>query len=129
MDTYAKILIRVLLDFAVGIVLENCWATPNDDPNDFLSYDILISGCPADLLDVEEGILKVLSNGQSSDSGFSIESFQFQADDSLIKQLYFHCDVQLCSENCEPSCNARKRRSNVASTVKMKLGPIHFGYP
>ena len=112
----------------MNTILENCWATPDDDPNNALSYDIFIGGCPADLLDVQDGILEVLSNGQSSVSGFSIDSFQFQADDSLVKELYFHCDVELCTENCEPSCNARKRRSGAPSTVNLNVGPIHLGH-
>ena len=83
-------------------------------------------GCPADRQDVQDGIMSIIGNGDSSTAGFSINSFKFAYDDS---ELYFHCNVELCTENCEASCLTRRRKrrdgNDDESEVCITLGPVN----
>ena len=107
-----------------NVLLENCWATPGLTGSD-LRYDIITEGCAADRQDVTDGILEIVSNGINSTGAFSIDSFQFS--DETNSELYFHCDVTICTDTCEPVCLTRRRRRDEATgdEICIEIGPIN----
>jgi len=104
--------------------LNNCWATPDNNPDNPIRYPFIEDFCGLDTELYEYETLDVLANGVSTSARFAIDSFIFDAaEDSSV---YFHCEVRLCDsdmENCIPDCSAdsssRKRRSaeNSSSAV------------
>ena len=74
-------------------VLEKCWATHSEDPDDSVSYVFLDDYCGDEAeLNVYES-LKVYANGESSSSRFGIESFTFSDDED--GGIFLHCNVRL----------------------------------
>ncbi|XP_058261506.1 alpha-tectorin-like [Hemibagrus wyckioides] len=94
----------------IGLVLDNCWATPVSQMNYSVRWDLIIRECP----NPADGTVAVLQNGISTSSRFSFRMFTFTG---FSSKIYLHCQVHLClqgSGNCAQSCNgrlSRKRRS------------------
>ncbi|KAL6474924.1 hypothetical protein MHYP_G00159640 [Metynnis hypsauchen] len=113
-DTNQQIFVAVEVDGVdngqISNVLERCWATPSDDINQKIRWDLIISGCP----NPRDGTVEVLQNGNSTSARFSFKMFTFT---SISDRIYLHCEVHLCLHNlgsCVQSCNPgnrRKRRS------------------
>jgi hypothetical protein len=118
--------VAALLNDAGAFVtsLETCWATPSDDPEDTTKYEFIVNGCPDANEDSET--LSIISNGQAAAASFSLASFQFN--DDANAQIYIHCQIHVCdpnAEQCEPQCNARKRRgADEKQLVQNTVGPI-----
>ena len=72
-------------------VLEKCWATHSEDPDDPVSYVFLDNYCGDEAeLNVYES-LKIYANGEASSSRFGIESFTFSDDED--GGIFLHCNV------------------------------------
>jgi hypothetical protein len=105
-------------DTGYQIVAQNCWMTPDNDPNNAIKYDILLNGCanPDDVANIV-----VIENGVSGQSRFSFASFQFTGQD-VTAPMYGHCAIHICdpsTETCAPDCSARKRRDATSETEQV----------
>ncbi|XP_026803679.1 alpha-tectorin [Pangasianodon hypophthalmus] len=94
----------------IALVLDKCWATPVNQMDYYIRWDLIIDECP----NPADGTVVVFQNGMSTSSRFSFRMFTFT---SFNSNIYLHCQVHLCllgSDNCAPSCNGelgRRRRS------------------
>ncbi|XP_036893195.1 zona pellucida sperm-binding protein 4 [Sturnira hondurensis] len=120
---YVEVSIRHRTDPDLGLLLRQCWATPNPDPLHQLQWALLVRGCPytgdnyqTQLIPVQEAAsLPFPSHYQR----FSISTFSFV--DSVARRalkgpVYLHCSVSICRPSGVPSCEAcpaaRRRRSS-----------------
>ncbi|KAI5102910.1 pancreatic secretory granule membrane major glycoprotein GP2-like [Silurus meridionalis] len=79
-----------------ALVLGNCWATPVNQIDHSVRWDLIVNECPHPT----DGMVTMLQNGVSSSSRFSIKMFTFT---SFPTNIYLHCQVHLCqldSGNC-----------------------------
>ncbi|XP_036427675.1 pancreatic secretory granule membrane major glycoprotein GP2-like [Colossoma macropomum] len=95
----------------ISTVLDHCWATPSDEINSTIRWDLIINDCP----NPRDGTVQVLQNGVSTSARFSFRMFTFT---SVSDKVYLHCEVHLCLKNkgsCVQSCNpgARRRRRSL----------------
>ncbi|KAI5619705.1 hypothetical protein C0J50_20804, partial [Silurus asotus] len=80
----------------IALVLGNCWATPVNQIDHSVRWDLIVNECPHPT----DGTVTMLQNGVSSSSRFSIRMFTFT---SFPTNIYLHCQVHLCkldSGNC-----------------------------
>ncbi|KAL7869989.1 hypothetical protein AOLI_G00139770 [Acnodon oligacanthus] len=73
-------------------VLDNCWATPYNDPNSYMRWDLITEECP----NPKDGTVQLLLNGHSISSHFSFRMFTFTG---LSNSFHLHCRVHLCWVN------------------------------
>ncbi|XP_073800024.1 pancreatic secretory granule membrane major glycoprotein GP2-like isoform X1 [Danio rerio] len=106
-----------------ALVMDTCWATPVNDPDSSLRWDLIAHECP----NPADETVDLLQNGVSMSSRFSFRMFVFNANSS---RLYLHCAVHLCllsSNHCTPSCNSerRERRSlELQDSTSISMGPL-----
>ncbi|XP_073722620.1 uromodulin-like [Misgurnus anguillicaudatus] len=105
-------------------VIDTCWATPVNDPDYSLRWDLITGECP----NPHDNTVKILQNGNSTSSRFSFRMFVFSADST---KLYLHCAVHLClaNNNCTTSCvsgyQRRARRSlDFQDSSSISMGPL-----
>ncbi|KAK2876066.1 hypothetical protein Q8A67_020162 [Cirrhinus molitorella] len=108
-----------------ALVMDRCWATPVNDPDYSLHWDLIINECP----NPNDDTVELLQNGVSTSSRFSFRMFIFTANST---KLYLHCAVHLClqsSNSCSRDCNSehhwRKRRSlDFHDSASISMGPL-----
>ncbi|XP_047673815.1 alpha-tectorin-like [Tachysurus fulvidraco] len=94
----------------IALVLDNCWATPVNQTDYSVRWDLIINECP----NLNDNTVAVLQNGDSTSSHFSFRMFTFTG---FSSKIYLHCQVHLCLQttgNCALSCplkSSRRRRS------------------
>ncbi|KAK1161717.1 hypothetical protein AOXY_G19342 [Acipenser oxyrinchus oxyrinchus] len=109
----------------IRLFVESCRATPHDNPNDPIYYDIITNGCSKDKT------TKVYS-GSLKEFKFGLQAFSFIGD---YEQVYISCTVILCSagdpktrcaQGCTNTSSARRRRSLVSETQRHSIsqGPL-----
>ncbi|KAL1249533.1 hypothetical protein QQF64_020538 [Cirrhinus molitorella] len=90
----------------IATVLDNCWATPVNDIDYQIRWNLIVRECP----NPEDGTVEVLRNGIDTSSRFSFRMFTFtRASD----QIFLHCQMHLClvqNGRCAQSCNPGQRR-------------------
>ncbi|XP_050951857.1 alpha-tectorin [Labeo rohita] len=95
----------------IAAVLDNCWATPVNDSDFQIRWNLIVRECP----NPEDGTVEVLQNGIDTTSRFSFRMFTFtRASD----RIFLHCQVHLClvqngrcAQSCHPGNRRRRRRS------------------
>ncbi|XP_067226364.1 uncharacterized protein [Chanodichthys erythropterus] len=108
-----------------ALVMDTCWATPVNDPDYSLRWDLIVSECP----NPNDETLKLLQNGVSTSSRFSFGMFIFTANST---KLYLHCAVHLCllsSNRCSMDCDSghqgREGRSlDFHDSASISMGPL-----
>ncbi|XP_059387418.1 LOW QUALITY PROTEIN: alpha-tectorin-like [Carassius carassius] len=108
-----------------ALVMDTCWATPVNDPDYSLRWDLILTECP----NPNDDTVELLQNGVSTSSRFSFRMFIFTANST---KLYLHCAVHLCllsSNRCSTDCNSehhwRERRSlDFHDSASISLGPL-----
>ncbi|XP_057213803.1 alpha-tectorin-like [Triplophysa rosa] len=106
-------------------VIDTCWATPVNDPDYSLRWDLITGECP----NTHDSSVKLLQNGVSSSSRFSFRTFSFS---SNFTKVYLHCSVHLClkathncTAHCYPGCRQRVGRSlDFHDTASISMGPL-----
>ncbi|KAG7325399.1 hypothetical protein KOW79_011715 [Hemibagrus wyckioides] len=94
----------------IALVLDNCWATPVNQTDYSVRWDLIVNECP----NPNDGTVSVLQNGVSTSSHFSFRMFTFT---DFSTKIYLHCQVHLCLQktgNCALNCPlelTRRRRS------------------
>ncbi|KAI2650042.1 Alpha-tectorin [Labeo rohita] len=82
----------------IAAVLDNCWATPVNDSDFQIRWNLIVRECP----NPEDGTVEVLQNGIDTTSRFSFRMFTFtRASD----RIFLHC------QSCHPGNRRRRRRS------------------
>uniref|UniRef100_A0A3B3VDX7 ZP domain-containing protein n=1 Tax=Poecilia latipinna TaxID=48699 RepID=A0A3B3VDX7_9TELE len=112
-------------------VLDSCWATPVNQANYPVRWDLITSLCP----NPEDGTVEVIQNGVSTVSRFSFRMFTF----TNHTEIYLHCNVHLCllrNNNCTAvsfiHCylghHARFRRdASYHDSAALSIGPLVLG--
>ncbi|XP_043087122.1 pancreatic secretory granule membrane major glycoprotein GP2-like isoform X2 [Puntigrus tetrazona] len=108
-----------------ALVMDTCWATPVNDPDYSLRWDLIVRECP----NPNDDTVELLQNGVSTSSRFSFRMFIFTANST---KLYLHCAVHLCllsSNSCSKDCNSghqqRERRSlDFHDSASICMGPL-----
>lgn len=114
----------------VTLFVESCKATPDDNPDNSLSYDLITDGCKKD----ETLIVKTSSD---TTYNFEVQAFKFNGD---FDQVYITCSVMLCQKDsafsrCAQGCventkqaRRRRRRGLSKETVDHRItqGPFRF---
>lgn len=103
----------------IKLVINKCWATPTENPEDTSTYVFLMNSCSLNTH------TKVLTNGNSSTSRLSVQIFSFVS----LTVIYLHCKVQIClptkSYTCVPDCLQRSTRSVNALGIGFRsVGPL-----
>ncbi|XP_076857129.1 uncharacterized protein LOC143511023 isoform X17 [Brachyhypopomus gauderio] len=106
----------------IAIVLDRCWATPVNDMDYIVYWNLIINECP----NPEDGTVQVLQNGVSTSGHFSFRMFTFK---NISPYVFLHCQVHLClveSGECAQTCSGdsdRRRRRSVDfhDTVKISM--------
>ncbi|RXN17897.1 alpha-tectorin-like protein [Labeo rohita] len=95
----------------IATVLDNCWATPVNDIDYQIRWNLIIRECP----NPEDGTVEVLQNGIDTTSRFSFRVFTFTRPSD---QIFLHCQMHLClvqngrcAQSCNPGHRRRRRRS------------------
>ncbi|XP_067226363.1 uncharacterized protein [Chanodichthys erythropterus] len=108
-----------------ALVMDTCWATPVNDPDYSLRWDLIINECP----NPNDDTVELLQNGVSTSSRFSFRMFIFTANST---KLYLHCAVHLCllsSNRCSTDCDSghqwREGRSlDFHDSASISMGPL-----
>ena len=100
---------------SIDYKLTNCWATPNQDTENPLNFDLIENGCPA-----EDWIVYNLTQ-------FTFPFFAFV---SSPDQLYVHCEVLLCDSSsshrsCQPTSGCSTSRKRRSPTIESDLSTVH----
>ncbi|XP_053495358.1 pancreatic secretory granule membrane major glycoprotein GP2-like isoform X17 [Ictalurus furcatus] len=94
----------------IGLVLDSCWATPINQTDYSVHWDLISNECP----NPNDGTVAVLQNGVSTTSYFSFRMFTFTG---FSTKIYLHCQVHLClleTGSCAQPCPgdlSRRRRA------------------
>ncbi|XP_041832378.1 zona pellucida protein AX 1 [Melanotaenia boesemani] len=126
------------------LILENCWATRQEDRTSVPSWDIIVDSCenPDDKYATifHPVVMDDRVSVPSHIKRFSMKMFTFIQDDKVLQdEIYVHCDVVVCDQTspaegvCQGQCthSGRKpshkgeRRQSIGSThQKISSGPI-----
>ncbi|XP_071318951.1 alpha-tectorin-like isoform X2 [Trachinotus anak] len=109
----------------ISTILDSCWATPVNDANHPVRWDLISAECP----NPADGTVELVQNGVSTVSRFSFRMFTF----TNFSSIYLHCQVHLClltHNNCTAQCYPgyhRRVARDVSShdTASISLGPLH----
>ncbi|XP_051523541.1 alpha-tectorin-like [Myxocyprinus asiaticus] len=108
-----------------AVVIDTCWATPENDPHHHLRWDLIAGECP----NPNDDTVELLQNGVSTSSRFSFRMFVFTANSTKV---YLHCAVHLCllthsdcSAHCYPGYHQRVARSlDFHDSASISMGPL-----
>ncbi|KAI3377081.1 hypothetical protein L3Q82_000053 [Scortum barcoo] len=114
----------------VTLFVESCKATPDDNPENNLSYDLIKNGC------LKDETIRVYTSDQRS-FNFEVQAFKFTGN---YEQVYITCSVILCEpgspfSRCARGClndpSRRRRRGLSRETVGHYItqGPLQFVGP
>ncbi|XP_057213801.1 uncharacterized protein si:ch73-181m17.1 isoform X2 [Triplophysa rosa] len=124
-----KIFVEVRVDGVDGhrfaSVIDTCWATPANDPQSSLLWDLIVDECP----NPNDNTVELLQNGVSTSSRFSFRMFIFTA---YSTKVYLHCKIHLClltnntcSSQCQSGQHLRVGRSlDFHDTASISMGPL-----
>ncbi|KAL6474836.1 hypothetical protein MHYP_G00158760 [Metynnis hypsauchen] len=109
----------------IALLLDSCWATPVDDPDYYLRWDLIMRGCP----NPKDGTVQMVQNGISTSSRFTFRMFDFNKGTSKV---FLHCNIQLCllhSNNCAAQCKSgfhrRTRSMDFHDSASISIGPVN----
>nr|XP_006005257.1 PREDICTED: zona pellucida sperm-binding protein 4-like isoform X1 [Latimeria chalumnae] len=116
--------VRILgrTDPSLVLMLKRCWATPNQELHNNVSWSILEDGCPFAGDNYQTVLHKVtMSSGlqfPSHHKRFEVKTFVFMEESGahpLSGEIYFHCSAVVCQpsawESCMTACEPRRKRS------------------
>ncbi|KAM7014993.1 uncharacterized protein LKV04_013139 [Tautogolabrus adspersus] len=112
----------------VQVFVESCKATPDDNPDNSLSYNLIQNGCNKD------ETLKVQQSDDPTSFNFEVQAFKFTGN---YDQVYITCSVILCetgspfsrcAQGCLKESSRRRKRALGKETVSHSItqGPLRF---
>uniref|UniRef100_A0AAR2JS77 Alpha-tectorin-like n=1 Tax=Pygocentrus nattereri TaxID=42514 RepID=A0AAR2JS77_PYGNA len=93
---YVEVNVQGVDSRQISTVIDSCWATPVNDRNYAVRWDLIINKCP----NPNDISVEVLQNGVSTTARFSLKMFAFRRENSRV---YLHCAIHLCllrDNNC-----------------------------
>ncbi|KAI4899396.1 hypothetical protein NFI96_017007, partial [Prochilodus magdalenae] len=93
---YVEVTVQGVDGRQIATVIDSCWATPVNDQNYAVRWDLIINKCP----NPEDDTVDILQNGVSTNSRFSFRMFTFSDNYSKV---FLHCAIHLCllqNNNC-----------------------------
>ncbi|XP_052583326.1 zona pellucida sperm-binding protein 4 [Peromyscus californicus insignis] len=138
---YVEVSILHRTDPSLGLLLEQCWATPGPKPFHQPQWPILVKGCPyaGDNYQTKRiAVQKASRPFPSHHQRFSISTFSFTSaireKQTFGGQVYLHCSALVCQPAGTPSCmvicpaSRRRRKSelhfeNNTASISSK-GPV-----
>ncbi|XP_050921409.1 zona pellucida sperm-binding protein 4 isoform X2 [Lates calcarifer] len=111
---YVEVFVLKHEDADLTLLLEDCWATPTEDPHDPQRWDLLVKGCPFTGDSHRTVVLPVVSSKElthpSLHKWFVVKLFSFVKSPTSENQIYFHCDIEICKgPDCLQSCSNGRR--------------------
>jgi len=111
----------------VRLFVESCKATPDDNPENALSYDLIKNGC------VQDETMIIFPSNRTS-FNFGVQAFKFT---SNYEQVFITCSVIMCeadspfsrcAQGCQQNAARRRRRDLKRETVGHYItqGPLQF---
>lgn len=99
-------------DPQLELILENCWATNQEDRTSLPSWDIIVDGCENRDDSYVTIFHPVVSDASvlvpSHVKRFSMKMFTFTKDEEVLKdQIYVHCDAVICDTNSQADGSCR----------------------
>ncbi|XP_042343267.1 zona pellucida sperm-binding protein 4-like [Plectropomus leopardus] len=112
---YVEVFVLKHEDNNVVLLLDDCWATPTENPRDPQRWNLLVKGCPFSGDSHTTVVLPVASSKEmkypSLHKWFVIKMFSFVKSSKSENQVYFHCDVEICKgPHCIQSCSSGRRK-------------------
>ncbi|XP_024862541.2 zona pellucida sperm-binding protein 4 isoform X2 [Kryptolebias marmoratus] len=104
------------------LLLEDCWATPTEDPHDPQRWNLIVKGCPSTGDSQRTVLLPVSSKEKSNPSHhkwFVVKLFSFVKSPASKNQVYFHCNIEICKG---PDCFQHCRNGILCHVTRS--GPI-----
>ncbi|XP_043093098.1 deleted in malignant brain tumors 1 protein-like isoform X3 [Puntigrus tetrazona] len=106
-------------------VIDKCWATPENDPQHSVHWDLISGECPSP----NDETVQLLQNGVSVSSHFSFRMFVFSANSTKV---YLHCTVYLClltRNHCLTQCDSgshwrESRSAEFHDSASLSMGPL-----
>ncbi|XP_071351789.1 zona pellucida sperm-binding protein 4-like isoform X3 [Trachinotus anak] len=119
---YVEVFLLKHEDKDLVLLLEDCWATPTEDPYDPQRWNLLVKGCPFTGDSHRTAVLPVVSNKElkypSLHKWFMVKLFSFVKPSTFETQAYFHCDVEICKgPDCLHSCSNGGRKLRRITSV------------
>uniref|UniRef100_A0A3B1K2F3 ZP domain-containing protein n=1 Tax=Astyanax mexicanus TaxID=7994 RepID=A0A3B1K2F3_ASTMX len=93
---YVGVFVQGVDSRQIATVIDSCWATPENDQNHAVRWDLITNRCP----NPEDTTVEVLQNGVSTTGRFSFRMFAFNGD---YQKVFLHCSIHLCilkGNNC-----------------------------
>ncbi|MED6273652.1 hypothetical protein CHARACLAT_008671, partial [Characodon lateralis] len=98
-------------------LLEDCWATPTEDPQDPQRWNLLVKGCPFAGDSHTTFVLPVSVKetvNPSLHKWFVVKLFSFVKPPKFENQVYFHCNIEICKgPNCLQNCTGTVNKKRV----------------
>uniref|UniRef100_A0A3B4UF17 ZP domain-containing protein n=1 Tax=Seriola dumerili TaxID=41447 RepID=A0A3B4UF17_SERDU len=112
---YVEVFVLKHEDKDLVLLLEDCWATPSEDPHNPQRWNLLVKGCPFTGDSHRTAGLPVVSSKDlmypSLHKWFVVKLFSFAKPPTFETQVYFHCDIELCKGlDCLQSCSNGGRK-------------------
>ncbi|XP_047430203.1 uncharacterized protein LOC124999364 [Mugil cephalus] len=109
---YFEVELMQSTDRNLELILEDCWATLNEDRTSLPSWDIIVDGCENPDDRYETVFHPVTSDARvpvpSHVKRFSMKMFTFTKDDEVLKdEIYVHCDAVICDKNSQADGSCR----------------------
>uniref|UniRef100_A0A3B3CSU8 Alpha-tectorin-like n=1 Tax=Oryzias melastigma TaxID=30732 RepID=A0A3B3CSU8_ORYME len=122
---YIEVLTEGVDERQISTILDSCWATPFNDANYPVRWDLINHECP----NQADGTVELVQNGISTAARFSFKMFTF----TNYSSIYLHCQVHLCllrhsncTAHCYPGHHTRVARDvRHHDTAAITIGPLH----
>ncbi|GAB1297913.1 Zona pellucida sperm-binding protein 1 [Apodemus speciosus] len=128
---YVEVSILHRTDPSLGLLLEQCWATPGSNPFHQPQWPILVKGCPyiGDNYQTKRiPVQKASGPFPFHHQRFSISTFSFMSavreKQVLGGQVYLHCSASVCQPAGMPSCMIICPASRSNTTNISSKGPV-----
>ncbi|XP_028253686.1 zona pellucida sperm-binding protein 2-like [Parambassis ranga] len=110
---YFEVALMYSTDPQLELILQNCWATLQEDRTSLPSWDIIVDSCE----NHEDGYVTIFHPVLSDTTDlvpshirrFSAKMFAFTKDEEvLMDEIYVHCDAIICdTSQAEPACTGQ----------------------
>ncbi|XP_049329391.1 alpha-tectorin-like [Astyanax mexicanus] len=122
---YVGVFVQGVDSRQIATVIDSCWATPENDQNHAVRWDLITNRCP----NPEDTTVEVLQNGVSTTGRFSFRMFAFNGD---YQKVFLHCSIHLCilegnncAARCFPGFHHRVGRSvDIHDMASISVGPF-----
>ncbi|XP_036420886.1 pancreatic secretory granule membrane major glycoprotein GP2-like [Colossoma macropomum] len=122
---YVEVIVKGVDSRQISTVIDSCWATPVNDQNFAVRWDLIINKCP----NQDDKTVKVLQNGVSTTGRFSFKMLAFN---NYYSKVFLHCAIHLCllqgnncAANCSPGQQHRAGRSvDIHDKASISVGPF-----